>query len=324
MVSKLKLKLFKSIKSKKLNVFGFFLLLSFLFFVITKLSKTYIETIPFYVSYKNVPDQHSIVSARDSVVQVRVKAFGFKLVSHNFFKHKLVVDFDTDKSITKFGKNYYWSTKKGWNMVNSQLGSTIEILSIQPDSLIFPYEIMTVKTVPVKLDSEISFASGYDIRDSLKLEPDSVKVIGPKNVIEKITSVKTEEIKLKEVNNSINQILGLTVDKSLKNVKLNRNSTTVTAIVEKFTEGTFEVPVSIINLPANLKINYFPKTIPVSYYVSLENFKKVKALDFRVICDYDEVKNIDKYFFSPQLVEIPKAVKSAKLKQSKVEFIIIK
>lgn len=324
MVSRLKLKLFKSIKSKKLNVFGFFLLLSFLFLVIAKLSKTYIETIPFYVSYKNVPDQHSIVPARDSVVQVRVKAYGFKLLSHNFYKHKLAVDFDKDKTVKKYGKKYYWDPKQGLNKINSQLGSNIEVISIQPDSLIFPYEIMTVKTVPVILDSEITYALGYDNRDSLILEPDSVKVIGPKNVVEKITRIKTQQIKLKEVNNSIEEEVGLVIEKSMENIKLNRNTVKVLGTVEKFTEGTFDVPVTIINLPANVKINYFPKTILVSYYVSLENYKKVKVLDFRIICDYAQVKSLDNSFFTPELVAHPKEVKSAKLKQQKVEFIIIK
>lgn len=324
MVNRLKLKLFKSIKSKKLNVFVLFLLLSFLFLVIAKLSKTYIETIPFYVSYKNVPDQHSIVSSRDSIVQVRVKAYGFKLLSHNFYKHTLEVDFDKDKTVKKYGKKYYWNPEKGLNKINSQLGSSIEVISIQPDSLIFPFELMAVKTVPVKLESEITYALGYDIRDSLILEPDSVKVIGPKNIVDKITKIKTQEIKLKDVKNSIKEDVGLVLDKSMENIKLNRNTVKILGIVEKFTEGTFEVPVTLINLPADVKINYFPKTILVSYYVSLENYKKVKTLDFRIVCDYAQVKSLDKSFFTPQLVAKPKEVKSAKLKQQKVEFIIIK
>lgn len=324
MVSRLKLKLFKSIKNKKLNVFGFFVLLSFLFLVIAKLSKTYTETIPFFVSYKNVPEQHSILSSRDSIAHVMVKAYGFNLLVHNFYKHTLEVDFDKDKTVKKYGKKYYWNPKKGLNKINSQLSSNIEVISIQPDSLLFPYEIMTVKKVPIKLDSDITYASGYDIRDSLKLEPDSVKVIGPKNVIDKITRIKTKEIILKDVNNSIEEEVGLVIEKSMENIKLNQNSVKIVGIAEKFTEGTLEVPVTIINLPANVKINYFPKTILVSYYVSLENYKDVKSLDFKIVCDYAQVKSLEKSFFTPQLVAKPKEVKSAKLKQHKVEFIIIK
>lgn len=321
MVSKLKSKLFKSIKSKKLNVFIFFLILSFVFLVIAKLSKTYTETILFHVTYKNVPDQHSITNDRDSIITVRVNAYGFNLLPHNFYRHTLTVNFN--KEVQKHGNKYYWETKKAMSRINSQLGSAVEVISVQPDSLTFPYDVMTVKKVPVKLDGDITYASGYDILDSLKLEPDSVKVIGPKNIIDKITRIKTKELKLKDVNSSFSQSVDLVIDKSLENVKLNKKSIAVSGTVEKFTEGIFEVPVDIINLPNDVRINFFPKTILVSYYVSLENYKKIRALDFKVICDYAQVKDHEKSFFSPQLIAKPKEVKSAKMKQNKVEFILI-
>ncbi len=321
MLSNLKSELFKSIKSKKLNVFGFFLLLSFLFLFFAKLSKSYTETIKFHVKYVNVPEQHSIVPSHDSIIDVKVRAYGFNLVSHNFYKHEFTVNFGED--VRRNGNEYIWATKNGFSKINSQLGSKIEVLSIEPDSLSFPYEIMTVKTVPVKLDADISYTPGYDIVDSLEIQPDSVKVIGPKKSVDKISRIKTAKLILKNVNASINKDMNLLVDKSFENVKLNKNKVKVFGVVEKFTEGTFDVPIDIINLPADIKINYFPKTVLVSYYVSLENYKKVKALDFKVVCDYNEVKNRDNTFFTPQLVTIPKFVKSAKIKQNKVEFIII-
>lgn len=321
MLSNLKAKLLKSIKSKKLNVFGFFLLLSFLFLVITKLSKTYTETIPFHVTYKNVPEQYSISPKRDSFIYVKVKAYGFNLVSHNFFKHKITVDFN--KEVKMYGKKYIWDTDKGTSKINSQLSSSIEVLSIKPDSLTFPFEIMTVKTVPIKLNVDITYESGYDILDSLKFKPDSVKVIGAKNLVDKISRIKTQEIKLKDVNSSIDSRVELVLDKAYETVKLSKKEIRVFGTVEKFTEGSFEVPVSIINLPAAIKINYFPKTVLVSYYVSLENYKNIKALDFKIVCDYNVIKDMDRTFFTAKIVKKPELVKSAKILQNKVEFILI-
>ncbi|MEZ4802870.1 MAG: YbbR-like domain-containing protein [Gelidibacter sp.] len=321
MLSNLKSKLFKSIKNRKLNVFGFFLLLSFMFLVITKLSKTYTETIAFHVSCEHVPEQHSIIPNHDSIINVRVKAYGFNLISHNFFRHTFKVDFN--KEVRKSGNNYIWNTKQGISKINSQLGPAIQVLSIQPDSLKFPFEIMSVKTVPIKLDADITYTDGYDIRDSLKMVPDSVKVIGPKNFIENISKIKTKKITLKNVNANIDKEVDLLIDKPLENIKVSQAAIHIFGTVEKFTEGTFEVPLDIINLPSELKINYFPKTVSVSYYVSLQNYKNIRALDFKVVCDYNEVKNEDKTFFTPKLIEKPSLVKSAKIKQNKIEFIIV-
>lgn len=321
MLSNLKSKLFKSIKSGKLNVFLFFLVLSCMFLMFAKLSKSYTETIRYHVNYENVPDQHSIVPKHDSIINVRVRAYGFNLIAHNFYKHTITVNFN--KEVHKFNKEYIWDTKNGVSEITSQLGSKIEVLYIEPDSLTFPFEIMTVKVVPVKLVAEINYSPGYDILDSLSIQPDSIKVIGPKNIVEKISKIKTEKLTLKDVNTSINKEVKLSLDKSFDKFRLSRTKIKVTGNVEKFTEGTFEVPVSIVNLPADVKINYFPKTVLVSYYVSLENYKKIKALDFRIVCDYAEVQNQDGTFFIPQLFKKPEMVKSAKVKQSKIEFIII-
>jgi len=98
----------------------------------------------------------------------------------------------------------------------------------------------------------------------------------------------------------------------------------VEAIIEKFTEGTLEVPVTVKNLPKNIKINYFPKSIPVSFYVQLSKYNEVTVDDFAIECNYDEIKNTQRTFFTPRLIEYPDIVKNARLKQDKVEFILTK
>lgn len=320
MLNNLKNKLFKSIKSKKLNVFLFFLVLSFLFLVVTKLSKIYTETITFHIKYENVPIQHSINTDVDSIVKVKVRTYGFNLLPHNFYRHTILVNFN--KEVRKNGQNYIWKSERGFSKIEDQLGPKFEVISIEPDSLNFPYEVMTVKKVPIKFDRDITFAPGYDVLNTIDINPDSINVIGPKKSVEKIKHVKTDKLILKDLNETFKKQVKIVLDPSIENIKLSENNTVVSAIVTKFTEGTFEVPITIINLPANVKINYFPKTIPVSYYVSLENYNAIKVLDFKIICDYEKVKNDERTYFSPQLIEKPDLVKSAKMKQNKIDFII--
>ena len=321
MLNRIRSRFVKFVKSRKLNVFSFFLLLSFLFLVVAKLSKTYKDTIVYHIKYANVPEQYSITNEYDSLMKVRVEAYGFHLITHNFYKHKFTVNFEDD--IDKADQQYRWSTDKGLSKISADLGANIEVLDIIPDSLKFPFEIMAVKSVPISLNSEIEYSIGYDILDSLIMDPDSVKVIGPKKSIESINKIETTVLKLKDVAKSVDQKVSLELNPKLKDVRLSRKEIKVKGKVEKFTEGTFEVPVNVINLPKDVKINYFPKTVLVSYYVSLENYKKVKALDFKIVCDFNDVKDMDKTFFNPVLTQKPSVVKSARLKQNKIEFILI-
>jgi len=320
MLIKLKSKFLKSIKNKKLNVFGLFLLLTFGFLALTKLSKKYTEDIVLNISYVNLPEQRVITLDSSPKCNAEVSAYGFNLLFYYFKKHSVEIDFNRDVFVKN--NQYIWVANNNKHKINAQLGTATELISLKPDTIIFPFETLFVKKVPVMLNSDISFKLGYDIMNNLIVKPDSLKVIGTQADVEQINKVETEILNLKEVSDTIDAIVSL---KKLDNskVKFSKNTVKVLAKVEKFTEGTLEVPITIVNKPLDVSINYFPKTIAVSYYVSLNNFKNIKPLDFKVECDFSEIENTNKTFFTPKLVKSPDLVKNAKLKQGKVEFIII-
>ena len=321
MFNKLKAKLSKSIKSRKLNVFGIFFLLSFCFLAVTKLSKTYTETISFELVYKNLPDEHHIDLDSTKRVKVMVNAYGFNLLRYSFYKPTLEIDFKTDV----FLKNqiYFWNAQQNAPKIDSKFRNSVDIISIQPDTLRFPYQALAVKKVPVRTDISIEFASGYDMSSKIKVKPDSIKIIGSEKWISEIDYVSTAKLELKQINSNIDRSLDIEMKEALKHLKLSTETVWIKGHVEKFTEGTFNVPVTIINLPSGTNINFFPKTIPVSYNISLNNYKLVKSTDFRIECDYRNIDNNGKTFLIPKLTKVPEIVKSARLKQKKVEFILM-
>lgn len=309
------------IKSRKLNVFGLFFLLSFCFWGLTKLSKNYTETVSFEIVYENVPEEHHINLDSTKKVNVTVSAYGFNLLRYALYQPRLKIDFSSDVAIVN--KNYVWNAQQNAALINSKFKNSVDIISIQPDTLRFPFQALTVKKVPVKLDVSIDFASGFDMLSGMEIVPDSIKIIGTKELVDKVHSVTTKKLELKNINADVNKQVGIEINDRLKQLKLSRESVTIKGQVEKFTEGTFNVPVTIINLPADISINYFPKSIPVAYNVSLSDYKSVRATDFRIECNYRDVNNTEKTFLIPQLVNVPDVVKSARLKQKKVEFILM-
>ena len=321
MFNKLKAKLSKSIKSRKLNVFGLFFLLSFGFWTLTKLSKSYTETISFDIVYKNVPEQHHVNTDSTKKVNITVKAYGFNLLRYSFYKPTLEIDFKYD--VVLKNKTYVWNAQQNEPKINSKFRNSVDILTVQPDTLRFPYQSLAVKKVPVRTDVSIEFASGYDMSSKIKVIPDSIRIIGSEKLVSEIDYVITKQLELKNVNSNIDRILDIETDEVLKHLKMSKKSVNIKGHVEKFTEGTFNVPVTIINLPSDTNINYFPKTIPVAYNISLNNYKLVKPLDFKIECDYNDISNTEKTFLIPKLVKVPELVKSARLKQKKVEFILI-
>ncbi|MGM5471048.1 YbbR-like domain-containing protein [Flavobacteriaceae bacterium LMO-SS05] len=320
MLTKLKSKVLRSIKNKKLNVFGLFLILTFAFLALTKLSKKYTENIALDFTYVNLPEQRVITLDSSPKCYAVVSDYGFNLLSYHFKKHSIQIDFSKDAFVKD--SHYVWVTRKNRYKINAQLGAALEVISIEPDTIIFPFETLFAKKVPVVLNSKISFKSGYDTLNNYSVKPDSVNVIGTVSEVSQVTRVETEVLNLKDVSSPINKELFLKkLDKS--NLKFSTKSVNVSAKVEKFTEGTLEVPISIVNKPLDVSINYFPKTIKVYYYVSLNNYKNIKPLDFKVECDFSEIANTNTTFFTPKLVKTPELVKNVRMKQNKVEFILM-
>lgn len=321
MYHRLKSKLSKSLKSKKLNVFGLFFLLSFCFWALTKLSRNYTETISFDLVYNNVPEAHHIDVDSSKKVVVTVTAYGFNLLKYSFYKPILQIDFNTDVVVKN--NTYMWNAQQNTPKISAMFGNSVDVISVLPDTLRFNYQALAVKKVPVKTDVSVEFAPGYDMVSKMKVVPDSVKIIGSSKWVSEVDHVALEKVELKHINSNINKVVNIEMDEALKHLKMSDKQVTLEGHVEKFTEGTFNVPVTIVNLPSGTNINFFPKTIPVVYNVSLNNYKLIKASDFRIECDYRNIDNTGKTFLIPKLTKVSDLVKSARLKQNKVEFILM-
>lgn len=322
MLNSIKSKFVQSVNNKRLNVFGLFFLLAFLILVITKLSETYVETIPFTVAYKNLPEANIITLDSIPKVNVTVSTNGFNLLSYYFYNKTYQLDVQNNASIDN--NTYVWLAEKGTYALKEQLGNSVNIVSVKPDTLILPFGTLSVKKVPVILKSKLSFKPGFDSTNGVVLIPDSVKIIGAAEEISKIESVETQFFELADIRTNINTSLDLEFSNSSKHLKLSEDKVSIKVDVEKFTEGTFDIPVTLINMPKNIEINFFPKHIKVSYYLSLKDYKSIRPNDFKIECDYNDVLNANASFFTPKLIVNSEKVKSAKMKQNKVEYIIVK
>ena len=320
MLSKSKAKFGQFVKSKKINVFGAFLILSFLMLVIIKLSENYDETLTYELSFKNLPENEVLNLEKTPKLSVGVKGFGFYLFKEYFRRKKIVVDFDRD--VSKTGSAYVWLTKAHKNDIQRQIGSRLELDFIRPDTLKFPFEVLSMKKVPIKLNAEVSYVQGYDSLEGLKFNPDSVNVVGSEEALKSVEIIETQLLQLSDISSDIKAKIALRKPKSSGKLRLPQNEVTINSKVTKFTEGNFEIPIKLINVPKNLKINYFPKSISVSFLVSLNDFKSVEPEDFEIVCDYEAVLNSESTFLIPKLTKESDKVKNVQMRQKKVEYII--
>lgn len=318
-MSLLKSKIISSLRSRKINVFLLFFLLAFIILLFTKLSKDYTNTITFNIEPKNLSEEIVVLNDSTHKLNVTVTTYGFKLLKYYLKEPRLFIDFKND--VNRRDSTFIWTSAKGFSYINDQFDKDIKIKSVNPDTLKFRFDVNAIKYVPVQANVKLEYSPGYDVLKNFTITPDSIKIIGPASIISQLNKVETEKFELKDVKTSVNKILKLKLDSISKKLKVGNKDVILTAEVEKFTEGNINIPVNVINVPSGITLTHFPKSIDVSYYTSLKSFKEIEINDFKVVCDYSQIKEGDTYL-TPKLVKKPKVVKSTRLHQQKIEFII--
>ena len=317
---KLKKRTISFFKSKKVNIFFLFLLLALLFSLLTKLTRDYTKTITLNIEPTNIPEDKVIIKDSIQKLDVTLTTYGFKLIRYYFNTPTVNLD------VSYMDKNeeyYIWTQQKGFSGIVSQFDPNVTINTINPDTLKLRYDSNAVKVVPVELHTEVEFSPGYDLYDNYQLEPDSVKVIGPKVLVDSIERVHTKSLKLTEITADISTVVQL---EELENDQLRTavNTVLVQAKVDRFTEGTIDVPVIVKNVPEDIRLNIYPKSIQVIYYASLEEFKNIASNSFIVECDYSEAIESEASYLTPRITQKPDRVKSARLNIKRIEFIVSK
>lgn len=306
-------------KSKRLNVFVLFFILAFVILVLSKLTQEYTSTAKFKVELFNVPDETVVLNDTLNALNLTLTTTGFQWLRYGLNEPEVAIDFNTE--VRKKDSVYVWSYIQGFAGIVKQFSKDVKIEGLTPDTLSFKFDVNAVKYIPIESDVFVNYTHGYNSLEGVKIAPDSIKVIGPETLLSQLKSIKTSALVLNNVNKTFNDRLALTLDSIHPEITVKTKKVNVNAVVEKFTEGTLSIPVTVINVPKNRTINYFPKSINVSYYTSLNTFKFVAVNDFKIVCDYSKLNTFSEYL-NAELVKAPKGVKTTRLHQKKIEFII--
>ena len=312
----------KAVNSSISKNFILFFLVSIVFWFLTKLSKEYESTIVYPISYENLPKDKLLQGIPQSEVGVHVKTTGFKILSGKLFPRTLKVD--ASNLLAKSKTRYYVLLPQQRVAIQRQMNTGVDIDHFIQDSLVLDLGFLGQKKVPIQLNSELSYETGFDLKGTIQVTPDSVTISGPESILDTINFVETADFVRKELNQSFEENLALKGYNKGNNINLDVAEVTLSATVEKFTEGTQTVPFVILNLPNDVNVNTFPKEVELTYKVALSNFNQVNPSSFLVECDYELSSKNNLLYLVPRLARKSDLVRNVKITPSKIEFVIEK
>jgi len=305
-------------KTRKFNVFLFFLLLALIYSMLSKLTSNYTKTIVFAVKAVDVPSDQVVLDQSIDSIRLELKGYGYNLAK--YYIDQPIIEISLN-NLNKVKSKYQWTKQRNFSDLQSKFNKSVSLVSSSVDQIDFIIEQYESKKVPIELELDIDYKPGFDSFQEYKLSKDSITVTGPNSLIDTINVIQTHKLVLNKIDSEINTKIRI---KSPENSNIIYSDTEIDfqLKVEKFTEESIKVPITIVNIDDNMKINYYPKVVSVLYRVSIKDYKAVNPMDFRVECDLNMI-NKDNSVLISSITKKPSNVKKCRIENNQIQYVII-
>lgn len=311
--------------NKRLQVILVCFLVSVIFWFLIAMSKTYSDKFVFPVKYVNFPGQRIVVNELPETIALSVNATGFRILANQFKNNQKPVVVDVTEllgGMESSNKDFIAVPSKSYaEGFASQLGDEFKITGFIPDSIFFSFSSRLSKRVPVVLQSDIQMEKQYESTGGPMIDPDSVTISGPAASIEPVENIKTSMLRKTGVKGSIR------VSQSLEFPHLitaDADQVNVTIPVEKFTEGTIEVPIHSINVQRGYILKTFPAKVKVQFRVSLSKYNDVRPEMFDAVVDAIGLPDDKTTQLKIRLETIPYFIKGVTIDPEMADYILRK
>lgn len=304
--------------NKEFLIFLFFLAVSGVFWLLMTLNETYEKELPVVVRLAGVPRNVVVTSEMDDTIHVTVRDKGFILLSYATSNslHPLTLNFASYAN--KQTGHGVVPTSDIQRMVRQQLFASTTVTSIKADRLDFFFNYGRNKKVKVRLSGNVVPATNYYL-SQVKFSPEQVTVYARNTLLDSIEVATTEFMNVANFTEKVVKTVKL---KSVTGAKFVPDTVRVAFYPDVLTERTIDVPITPINKPEHLTIRTFPQRVKVHFTVGASMYRLVRASDFRVVVDYNEVAAHPSDKCALHLHSKPQIVSNARLEMNQVDYLI--
>lgn len=317
----------KASSKRKLYVYLFCLFISIFFWWLNALSSNYSTNISFNVDYINFPKNKVVLNSLPQQIDIKIRGLGFDLMGYKFRIKNPAVTID----LTKLNNNEEHKivnqslyTKSFQSYISSQLGDHIEIQEIYPDSIYFELDEKIEKLLPVTPKTTITYDKQFQLFGKILLKPASVKVVGPRSVLDTMSEIYTKNLILKELNKTTTGVLMFSNEYEKQHLVFNPQQVAIYIPIEKYTESTKKVKLIPINVPSNITLKTIPGEVEVKFRIPLSKISVLEDAIFTAVVDYEQVDKKFNYKLKVMLTNHPDFIQSITLNPTKVEYILKK
>ena len=179
--------LLRSDRSREILTFMFFLVISFIFWVLQSLNEDVESSFSLNVKYVNVPEKVVFTNKLPDEIDVRLRDKGTTLMGY-LMERMPVIEIDFDQYKNNRGVFVVTSSQLS-TLVRKQLKNTTTLLSVSPDSIPVYYTNNSGKKYKIRLIGSFSTVPQCVMNGEIKMSIDSATVYAPLSILKNIKEV---------------------------------------------------------------------------------------------------------------------------------------
>ena len=296
-----------------------FLALSSALWLLIKLSEDYTTQTLFGVTLVDVPAEKWLASDTPTVkLSLNINGFHtLKLTTIRQEKRTVTLSLAEVPYHLEDGTNYSLSSQYVAEKVADLLGINASDITMNEAKVYFSLVPLKSKLVPVELQADIKTARQYGVYGIPILDPASVTIYGPQEVIDTVKTVKTVLLSHPNAAADYVETVPLVLYDGLMQCKTKFVKATVN--IEKFTETEVSVPITV---PDSLRLRLFPDALQVKCLVAIRDYGNLAPENFKAEFDMEQLRAL-KPLLDVRLKAWPQNVQVIGTRPDKVEYVIV-
>jgi len=284
-----------------------------LLWVFVSFSDEYTTTITVPIKFSNFKEGYTIQYQSDTEVTLTLKGEGWVLAQITMGP-KSKFEISTDN---KIGKQVVYLNDALSN--NPWITSSVQVVRVDPAQIDYTIERISYKSVPIIPNVSIGTKENYGLVSEVKLEPDTVRISGPKSIMRKLNAVITKSIVFEDLDEKVRQKVEL---EPINHIVYENNSCVISFDIQKIVDKSFnDIPVEVRDVPPSRELLLFPSKITVTLRGGIKMLGTLKAEKIHAYVKFQSAFRDTLGVIQPT-IEIPEYTKISNVEPETLEYII--
>lgn len=296
------------------------LIISGFIWLLRNLSKEFESHVPMQVELSTLPANCIWLRTQAHNLDVEIESFGFSLLGSGITRKENTIELDFASYTCRDGM-VSLPTSRLRGQIARLLGREQAILSIYPDTLRFEFSEAITKEINVKVPFIAQLKEGSFLDKPPKAIPNKIKVTGPASILDTMTALTTETIKL---SGSFKDTLSAKLTTHPLIEGLNRTVGVVYS-TDEYSEKSFRVPIQLPQVNGFKGLRLFPDSVILTCLAGTKQLGTMTADSFRVEIAEDDLPRVgEAQKLNLSVTRFPIDVSEVQLRPGRIEYLILK